>query len=360
MGTPMKTTVCVFAFASVLLAAAVGAATLESVAERIERIEARDQQQAQEAERLLKRTGVFDGPAFHDPTPRATTLLDEWRKEGTVEGRDVSLAPGPQAPISTATVQRIVGVYSRDKDAKLLKPFEYLDSGQFDLILVRVEAMWNPAWYGELLRGVNGRRVLVLFDHPLGEPDFDGIKEFLDAYRTKIWAIVPGAAEVSNIDVWDAFSSATLRMEIRPKIDPEYRQTTAHLWAVTNFVNSRCPEIPICVLFSENRYTNEAFARAVGFTPSAFLLRSVVPYEWGTGKVTPPLYWDYTWFGKSGMEAIRQVAPCTPVIFEGQVARLHDTGLPLSRADAVLAAELDGFFQDAASKGYAGACLRVR
>jgi len=322
----------------------------------LERIEAKDLRREEETARLFK-TPLFELAPACDTELRPTALLDEWRQRNTVDGVDVSVIPGLQVALQTSGTIRIVGAYRYQRVRGLLKPSVYLQSGGFDKILVLADSQWPRAWYRELLRDVGDRSVLAGFHNPLGEPDFDGIKEFVETFRSKIWAVAPAWSLASNVMVWNAPAPAQL-MTPEPAVDPEYNQTAKHIWAVTNLVNRNWPEIPVCVFMCENRYTNEAFVNALRFRPSAFLADNGLNYQWGSGKVTPSRYKNSA-FRMSAFDAIRRGAPDTPIICLGQSVRLKAAGVSLAQADERLKREAGEFFDDAARNGYAGACLSI-
>ena len=335
-----------------------------SAVDELEKIEAKDLQREKDAARTL-RTPLFDLAAANDTALRKTSLLDEWRQRGTVEGRDLSQAPGPQVSLQTSETVRIVGAYRYQHVRGLLKPSVYLQPGGFGggaasgfhKILVVVAPQWPRPWHDELLKDVGERTVLVGFHNPLGEPDFDGIKEFVEAYRNKIWALAPAWSLASNIEVWNEPAPPRL-MNPEPAVDVGYRQTVNHLWAVTNFVNRNWPELPVCIFMCENRYTNEAFVQALRYSPSAFLADNGLDYQWGSGKLTPS-HLKNSRFRMSSFEAIRKHMADTPIFCLGQSVRLKSSGGAVADADERLARESAAFFEDAAKNGYAGACLGI-
>jgi len=346
----------------------------------IQKIADADQERQIETDRLLI-TALFDVAQAPACGAAATPLLDEWRKSGTVEGAGVANKPGAQAALATTPTVRIVGIYGYPLSANLLTPAAYLSSGEFDKALIVAAPGRTLEWYGRLMAGLPDRSVLVAFQNDLGAPDFDGVKQFIEAFRAKIWAVAPTWNKVSNVRVWNVAVPRGVDVP-DASVDPGYSQTTRHIWSMTNFINKRWAEIPIVILVCENRYTNGEFVQALGFAPSAFLWKVDMDYQWGSGKTTPSKY-ARSHFKLSGREAIDKYAAGVPIFLFGQAVRLGKSPAvvgpsrregrllgeagaggkapkPLTRADAALQSEAQQVFPYVNANGYAGACLYIK
>lgn len=327
--------------------------------ERVLREQAQSRRRARMAmERTrIGNSAILNLAAVAGVEDHGSSLADEWRLTGKVEGIEVSRAPADQAQLLTTETIRIIGNFRSHINESILMPQVYLRSSKFNKVLVTVPPDWSTTYYEALLSSVPDHSVVVVFDMKLGEPGFDSIRDFMGAFEPKVWMVLPGGEHVANLFAWHRPTKLRLSDGTVPQCDPGYERTRQHLWSVTNYLNSRYPDVPVGLFFFNNRMTNIEFASALGYRPSAFFVFEPLDYRWGRRRLTPSTTAS-SGFRKSARDTIAEQFPGATLICHGQ--RLpYRRGLR-SRIDDNLSAEIDGIFGDAREQGFAGACLLVR